>query len=82
VLKPGGRLALVNMAESDRWQNRLYPAIYRLSPRLLGGCRGVTLAPHLAAAGFLDVDVRFVSQFGFPSEIVTARSPEAGRRPS
>jgi ubiquinone/menaquinone biosynthesis C-methylase UbiE len=75
VLKPGGRLALVNMAMSDRWQHKLYQHIYSLSPKLLGGCRGVELSPFLTSSGFTDIRVEFLSQFGFPSEIVTAIVP-------
>lgn len=73
VLKPGGRLVLVNMAHGESLRTRLWEWVYRASPALLGGCRGVSLAPHLAAAGFGDVTRRFVSELGFPSEILTAR---------
>ena len=75
VLKPGGRLALVNMAMSDHWQHKLYQYIYRLSPKLLGGCRGVALSSVLLSAGFTNISVEFVSQLGFPSEIVFAIVP-------
>jgi ubiquinone/menaquinone biosynthesis C-methylase UbiE len=75
VLKPGGRLALVNMAISDLWQHRLYQYIYRLSPKMLGGCRGVALSPFLVSAGFAGIRFQFVSQFGFPSEVVAAIVP-------
>ena len=75
VLKPGGRLALVNMAMSDHWQHKLYQYIYRLSPKLLGGCRGVVLSPFLTSSGFTDIHVEFISQLGFPSEIVSAIVP-------
>jgi ubiquinone/menaquinone biosynthesis C-methylase UbiE len=75
VLKPGGRLAVVNMAVARGPSHQLYGLMYRLSPRLLGGCRGVALGPFLEAAGFVDVEVEVVSQLGFPSEVVTARLP-------
>jgi demethylmenaquinone methyltransferase / 2-methoxy-6-polyprenyl-1,4-benzoquinol methylase len=52
VLKPGGRLVVTNMARGRRRHHRVYEAIYRMRPSLMGGCRGVTLRPHLEAAGF------------------------------
>lgn len=52
VLRPGGRLVLTNMARGRRAWHRLYETVYRARPALLGGCRGVTLRPHLEAAGF------------------------------
>jgi SAM-dependent methyltransferase len=51
--------------------------VYRVRPELLGCCRGVTLAPSLSAAGFVEVRRESLSQLGFPSEIVTARVPAA-----
>jgi ubiquinone/menaquinone biosynthesis C-methylase UbiE len=75
VLRPGGRLAMVNMAMADRWYNALWERIYRLNPALLGGCRGVALLPFLERGGFVHVRREYVSQFTFPSEIVTAVAP-------
>jgi hypothetical protein len=60
------------MARGRRLRHRLYEAIYRVRPSLLGGCRGVTLRPHLEAAGFHVSREEYVSQLGFPSEIVVA----------
>lgn len=73
VLRPGGRLVLVNMALGESPQQRLYEAVYRLSPAMMGGCRGVALAPFVERAGFGEVRVERMSQLGFPSEIVSAR---------
>lgn len=72
VLRPGGRLVLINMAQGERLRHRLYEAIYRLRPQLLGGCRGVALVPHVEHAGFAEVQRDFVTQLGFPSEIIRA----------
>jgi ubiquinone/menaquinone biosynthesis C-methylase UbiE len=73
VLKPGGRLVLVNMAQGASFGTRLWELVYRASPALLGGCRGVSLVPHLEAAGFREIVRSYVSELGFPSEIITAR---------
>ncbi len=72
VLRPGGRLVLTNMARGRRPHERLYEAIYRLRPSLLGGCRGVGLGPHLEAAGFRVTHEERLSQLGFPTEILVA----------
>ena len=75
VLRPGGRLLMVNMTEGERWYNDLWQMIYRVSPALLGGCRGVRVAPHLSALGFEEVQRTYVSQSTFPSEVISARLP-------
>jgi ubiquinone/menaquinone biosynthesis C-methylase UbiE len=72
VLKPGGRIVLVNMTRATRPYQRVWEAIYRLNPRWLGGCRGVLLQPALQAAGFSHIHRETVSQLGFPAELLTA----------
>lgn len=76
VLKPGGRLIMMNMTPPERWYQHLWEGLYRLHPALLGGCRGVTVAPALAEAGFTEIQRTFVSQWTFPSEVVRAVCPE------
>ncbi|MDH3374152.1 MAG: methyltransferase domain-containing protein [Gammaproteobacteria bacterium] len=70
VLRPGGRLAMVNMAKGERWYNGIWQRIYRISPALLGGCRSVSLLPQLEACGFRQTRREYMSQLTFPSEIV------------
>jgi demethylmenaquinone methyltransferase / 2-methoxy-6-polyprenyl-1,4-benzoquinol methylase len=73
VLRPGGRLVLVNMAPGETRASRIYEAIYNLSPRALGGCRGVRMADRLQKHHFI-VDAReYHQQMLFPSEVVLAR---------
>ena len=43
VLKPGRKLVLVNMTKKEQFGAGLYERIYRISPTLMGGCRGVKL---------------------------------------
>ena len=83
VLKPGGRLVVTNMALGRRRWHRIYEAIYRLRPSLMGGCRGVTLRPHLEAAGFEVSHEEYLAQLGFPTEILVARrrSADSSSRP-
>jgi len=71
VLRPRGRLVMVNMARGERWYNGIWTLIYKLSPALLGGCRGVSLLEHLQDAGFQQTEREYLSQSTFPSEIIT-----------
>jgi len=70
VLRPGGRLAMVNMAIGERWYNGVWERIYRINPALLGGCRGISLLPQLEVCGFRQAKREYMSQLTFPSEIV------------
>ena len=71
VLRPGGRLVMVNMTAGAHWYNGIWMLIYDISPALLGGCRGVSLLAHLENAGFRQLQREYISQFTFPSEIIT-----------
>lgn len=75
VLRPGGRLAMVNMTNPEAAHQRLWTWLYRINPALLGGCRGVTLVPWLEKAGFTHIRRQFVSQLSFPSEVVLSQCP-------
>jgi ubiquinone/menaquinone biosynthesis C-methylase UbiE len=72
VLRPGGRLAMVNMTKGQYWYNGIWERIYRINPALLGGCRGVSLLPQLEECGFRQTRREYMSQLTFPSEIVYA----------
>lgn len=75
VLKPGGRLVMVNMTQGVRWYNHVWEGVYRLYPPLMGGCRGVVVAPFLRDAGFVNARRAYVSQWTFPSEVVYGERP-------
>ncbi len=70
VLKPGGRLVLVNMTRGRGIGGGIYDWIYRLFPRAMGGCRGVELAGRLERQGFRVERREFVRQMLFPSEVI------------
>ena len=76
VLRPGGRLLLVNFSKDSEkliWWERLYQLTPTfLVPWLLGGCRPVQAAPFVRAAGFVEVEREYLAG-GFNSEIITAR---------
>lgn len=76
VLKPGGRLVLLNMSKPDERALTLRERLYRSLPPslvlyLMGGCRPVLMEQPVKRAGFREVQRQFVDG-KFPSEIVTA----------
>lgn len=75
VLRPGGRIVLVNMTKGSAIFNVVWGWLYKFQPVLLGGCRGVELTDYLKEAGFEKVHREHVSQFFFPSEIIGAMKP-------
>jgi ubiquinone/menaquinone biosynthesis C-methylase UbiE len=70
VLRPGGRLVLVNMTEGEHWYNGLWAWVYSKNPAWLGGCRGVQLSRSLAECGYANIQRQYVSQMTFPSEVI------------
>jgi ubiquinone/menaquinone biosynthesis C-methylase UbiE len=73
VLKKEGRLVLINMTEGERWGSGFYQWLYRQSPALMGGCRGVKLSGPLEQAGYQVLVREYHQQFLFPSEIILAK---------
>ena len=72
VLKLGGKLVLVNMTKKEQFGAGLYERIYRISPTLMGGCRGVQMFDLLTEHGF-KVEIReYIQQMLFPSEAILA----------
>jgi ubiquinone/menaquinone biosynthesis C-methylase UbiE len=79
VLKPGGRLVLVNMSKEKgggrTWWERLYVRLpARWAPYLLGGCRPVLVEGLVNAAGFCEVQREYIRHV-ISSEIITAKKP-------
>jgi ubiquinone/menaquinone biosynthesis C-methylase UbiE len=70
VLKDRGKIILVNTTIGERWINQIYEKIYKLKPPIVAGSRGVRAQPFLEDAGFTQIQREFVSQLGFPSEVV------------
>ena len=73
VLKKEGKLILVNMTVGERWGSGLYDLIYRLSPKSIGGCRGIRLSDKLKSEGFTVAAREYHQQLLFPSEVIVAR---------
>ena len=75
VLRPGGRIVLSNMTVGECRRHRVWDALYARGLNLTANCRGVLAAPVLEEVGFEDVRRAYMSQCGFPTEIVTAATP-------
>lgn len=72
VLKKDGKLILVNMTEGERLGSKIYDFIYNISPKTMGGCRGVKLADKLQQYGFKVESREYFQQMLFPSEVILA----------
>ena len=77
VLTPSGRVAITTMAHGAKWFNRFWTWTAEHFPRLLTGCRPVSLRPFFVKAGFSNIQIVQLSQNTFASEIVSAEcNPE------
>ncbi|MDD5170746.1 MAG: methyltransferase domain-containing protein, partial [Syntrophales bacterium] len=72
VLKKDGRLVLVNMTVGERLGSHIYNSIYSIYPRLMGGCRGVSMSGKLTDYGFSVEKREYTQQLLFPSEVILA----------
>jgi ubiquinone/menaquinone biosynthesis C-methylase UbiE len=72
LLRPGGRLVLSNMTIGESRRHRVWDALYARGLNLTANCRGVLAAPVLDELGFTQVRREYMSQFGFPTEVVSA----------
>jgi len=77
VLRPGGRVVMVNMTKPEHWSHSVWELVYRMNPAWIGGCRGVYLKPYLESAGFVGLRREFISQMTFPSEVVYGIKPKS-----
>ena len=73
VVRKTGEIVVTNIIIAQRHHDNVYRWVYRLQPKLMGGCRGVRLTPFLTGGGFHVVQRDYVVQLGFPSEILLAR---------
>ena len=76
VLRSGGRISIVAMAQSARlgMMLRLYQWAHRRWPGVID-CRPIRVQEDLARAGFEILDVGRMTMYGLPVEIVLARRP-------
>ncbi len=79
VLRPGGRMVLLNMSKPDSQTVIFRETLYRVLPPsfvlyVMGGCRPVLMEALVKQAGFRNVQRSFVGGKA-PSEIVLATKP-------
>jgi len=72
VLRPNGKLVLVNMTKAERVGAGVYEQIYKIFPLLMGGCRGVVQKKILTEYGFKVITREYIQQMLFPSEVILA----------
>lgn len=76
VLRPGGLLCIANLARGhgvlSRAVSGLWSAIYRIDPRLVGGCRPIEAVAMLGSA-FTVEHHNVVRAWGLSSEVLVAR---------
>jgi ubiquinone/menaquinone biosynthesis C-methylase UbiE len=75
VLRPKGRMILVNMAKGSHWYNKVWEFPYRINAAMMGGCRCVSLLPYVESSGFKNTKREFIAQMTFPSEVVYGIKP-------
>ena len=72
VLKKDGKLILVTMTKGEQFGSGIYDRLYRISPKVMGGCRGIQLSDRLKQHGFKLSAREYHQQLLFPSEVVLA----------
>ncbi len=73
VLKKDGKLVLVNMTVGEKFGSGIYDLMYRVSPKMMGGCRGIRLTDKLSQHGFRVKLREYYQQLLFPSEVILAQ---------
>jgi ubiquinone/menaquinone biosynthesis C-methylase UbiE len=77
ILAPNGLLCLVSLTHGTAWLSQcissVWNVLYRVRPKLVGGCRPIELLDFVTKANWEMVYHTVVSAFGIPSEVVVAR---------
>jgi len=70
VLKPDGRLVLVNTTLPEKARDRTLEWIFFVYPEAFSKCRGVQAEPYLEEFHFRDIRREYVVNLSYPSEVV------------
>ncbi len=73
VLKPSGRIVISTMSFGKRWYHKMWFWISKHFPKLMTGCRPISIKNYLTQAKFDSVESIFISQNTFPSEVLRAK---------
>jgi ubiquinone/menaquinone biosynthesis C-methylase UbiE len=71
ILKPNGRLVLVNTTKGEKWRDSLFNCLFHIYP--VNKCRGVHMNSYLERFQFKDVKREYIVNYTFPSEIVCSK---------
>ncbi len=78
VLGPDGHLCLVSLTRGRTLASRLvsgvWNAVFRLNPRVVGGCRPIGRRAYCERGGWDILFRRVVASWGIPSEVLVARA--------
>ena len=78
LLPPGGLLALSSLTSGGsrvgRAVSRMWTVVWRLAPRLVGGCRPIEVTELLNPEQWTVLERTVVESWGVPSEILGARA--------
>ncbi len=76
ILKPGGLLCLTSLTRGDSSLARIvstcWHALWRVAPRVVGGCRPIDLELLLENSEWTDLSTVVVQSWGFLSQVVVA----------
>jgi demethylmenaquinone methyltransferase/2-methoxy-6-polyprenyl-1,4-benzoquinol methylase len=72
ALRPNGRIAVVSLIKKPGTAVRIYEWFHEKMPRAVD-CRPIYAQPALTAAGFTISDVRALTMWGLPVEIILAK---------
>ena len=73
ILKPDGRLVLVNTTNGEKLRDSLFKCLFHIYPTQFSRCRGVIMNSHLERFHFQDIKREYIVNYTFPSEIVCSR---------
>jgi ubiquinone/menaquinone biosynthesis C-methylase UbiE len=71
ILKPNGRLVLVNTTKGEKRRDSLFNYLFHVYP--VNKCRGVHMNSHLERFHFQDIKREYLVNYTFPSEIVCSK---------
>jgi len=70
VLKPNGRLVIVNTTLPERPVDRTLEWIFSVYPKSFSQCRGILVTPYLEKFRFRVIRREYVVNLSFPSEVI------------
>ena len=78
VLKTNGRVTISTMTYGRKWYNQIWHILLKINPKILTGCRPISLEDYVKQAGFKNIKKEYLSQMSFPSEIIYGNCKIAG----